>query len=159
VTPAFRGAFINDLPRGVSLMEGLLHHDGAGLCRVLRFVSSCRAVSCGGACAMTDIACCVVLCCVARTTAIFKVNYQSHLAMRVLLPLRSFEVREKMDLYEQVPVACVVACVAATPPSSLTSVCRVMSCTCVRACRVVCAHNRSRAWIGVRTFLRVARLP
>lgn len=55
VTPAFRGAFINDLPRGVSLME-----------------------------------------------AIFKVNYQSHLAMRVLLPLRSFEVREKMDLYEQI---------------------------------------------------------
>jgi 23S rRNA G2445 N2-methylase RlmL len=34
--------------------------------------------------------------------AIFKVNYQSHLAMRVLLPLRSFEVREKMDLYDQV---------------------------------------------------------
>ncbi len=30
VTPAFRGAFINDLPRGLSLMEGLLHHDGAG---------------------------------------------------------------------------------------------------------------------------------
>jgi len=32
--------------------------------------------------------------------AIFRINYHSHLAMRVLLPLRKFELRKKEDLYE-----------------------------------------------------------
>ncbi len=83
-----------------------------------------------------------MLCCAARTTAIFKVNYQSHLAMRVLLPLRSFEVREKMDLYEQVPVACVYLHALLHNTTIVADVrvsCHAMH---VCACRVVCAHTK-----------------
>jgi hypothetical protein len=35
VTPAFRGAFINDLPRGVSLMEGLGPSHRNAVCRAV----------------------------------------------------------------------------------------------------------------------------